>query len=207
MDTTSKTLIIGAVGVLILMGIVGAAREYDNFRGGQWNNVGNGYGDMYGGIDGDGITSGVACTMEAKLCPDGSYVGRTGPDCAFSACPDATSTTGTTGSTSGGSLVTGELTGTVTLGPTCPVMRNPPDPGCEDKAYQTTVVVSVASSGKEVGRQETDASGRFKFAFLPGTYTVTALGGSVYPRCEVATAVLVRAATTTTAISCDTGIR
>jgi len=29
----------------------------------------------------------AACTQEAKLCPDGSYVGRTGPDCEFAACP------------------------------------------------------------------------------------------------------------------------
>lgn len=29
----------------------------------------------------------VACTQEAKLCPDGSYVGRTGPKCEFKACP------------------------------------------------------------------------------------------------------------------------
>ncbi len=29
----------------------------------------------------------VACTMEARICPDGSYVGRTGPKCEFSACP------------------------------------------------------------------------------------------------------------------------
>ncbi|MFZ2190343.1 MAG: hypothetical protein WA057_02590 [Candidatus Magasanikiibacteriota bacterium] len=28
-----------------------------------------------------------ACTMEAKLCPDGSAVGRTGPNCEFQACP------------------------------------------------------------------------------------------------------------------------
>jgi putative hemolysin len=28
-----------------------------------------------------------ACTMEAKLCPDGSSVGRQGPDCEFAACP------------------------------------------------------------------------------------------------------------------------
>ncbi len=28
-----------------------------------------------------------ACTMEAKLCPDGSYVGRTGPNCEFTPCP------------------------------------------------------------------------------------------------------------------------
>ena len=29
----------------------------------------------------------VACTMDAKLCPDGSAVGRVGPDCAFAPCP------------------------------------------------------------------------------------------------------------------------
>lgn len=28
-----------------------------------------------------------ACTMEAKMCPDGSAVGRTGPNCEFAACP------------------------------------------------------------------------------------------------------------------------
>lgn len=32
----------------------------------------------------------VSCTMEAKLCPDGSYVGRTGPNCEFSDCPGKT---------------------------------------------------------------------------------------------------------------------
>ena len=29
----------------------------------------------------------VVCSMEAKLCPNGSYVGRTGPNCEFSSCP------------------------------------------------------------------------------------------------------------------------
>lgn len=36
------------------------------------------------------VTSGkqVVCTQEAMLCPDGkTYVGRTGPNCEFSACP------------------------------------------------------------------------------------------------------------------------
>lgn len=28
-----------------------------------------------------------ACTMDAKACPDGSFVGRTGPNCEFAACP------------------------------------------------------------------------------------------------------------------------
>lgn len=27
------------------------------------------------------------CTLEAKLCPDGSYVGRSGPQCEFAQCP------------------------------------------------------------------------------------------------------------------------
>jgi len=30
----------------------------------------------------------VACTMEAKLCPDGSSVGRSGPKCEFAPCPE-----------------------------------------------------------------------------------------------------------------------
>lgn len=29
----------------------------------------------------------VACPMDAKLCSDGSYVGRIPPDCDFAACP------------------------------------------------------------------------------------------------------------------------
>jgi hypothetical protein len=32
----------------------------------------------------DGMT---ACTMDAKICPDGSSVGRTGPNCEFAPCP------------------------------------------------------------------------------------------------------------------------
>ncbi len=30
----------------------------------------------------------VFCTQEAKQCPDGSYVGRTGPKCEFAECPN-----------------------------------------------------------------------------------------------------------------------
>jgi len=29
----------------------------------------------------------TACTLEAKVCPDGSSVGRTGPNCEFAPCP------------------------------------------------------------------------------------------------------------------------
>ncbi len=30
---------------------------------------------------------GVACTMDARICPDGSAVGRSGPNCEFDPCP------------------------------------------------------------------------------------------------------------------------
>lgn len=31
----------------------------------------------------------MECDADAKICPDGSAVGRTGPSCEFAACPDA----------------------------------------------------------------------------------------------------------------------
>lgn len=35
----------------------------------------------------------VFCTQDAKACPDGSYVGRQGPNCEFAPCPSITPTT------------------------------------------------------------------------------------------------------------------
>lgn len=35
-----------------------------------------------------GIASQGVCTKEAKLCPDGSSVGRQGPNCEFAPCPE-----------------------------------------------------------------------------------------------------------------------
>jgi hypothetical protein len=37
-----------------------------------------------------------ACTEEAKICPDGSAVGRIGPSCEFQECPTSTIPLGTT---------------------------------------------------------------------------------------------------------------
>ena len=41
---------------------------------------------------GPGMPEGVVCTLEAKLCPDGSYVGRQGPKCEFAPCPGSAPT-------------------------------------------------------------------------------------------------------------------
>lgn len=37
----------------------------------------------------------TVCTIEAKLCPDGSYVGRVGSKCEFTKCPQKTTPTPT----------------------------------------------------------------------------------------------------------------
>ncbi len=37
--------------------------------------------------EGSGFDNNVACTMDAKICPDGSAVGRQGPNCEFTPCP------------------------------------------------------------------------------------------------------------------------
>jgi hypothetical protein len=33
----------------------------------------------------------VVCTMEVKICPDGTGVGRLGPRCEFASCPASSS--------------------------------------------------------------------------------------------------------------------
>ena len=38
----------------------------------------------------DPSQTGIACTEEAMICPDGSAVGREAPDCAFAPCPGDT---------------------------------------------------------------------------------------------------------------------
>jgi hypothetical protein len=43
---------------------------------------------------GSEMSNEVACTLEAKICPDGSAVGRTGPSCEFAPCPMHESTDG-----------------------------------------------------------------------------------------------------------------
>ncbi|MFA6278666.1 MAG: hypothetical protein WCS97_00870 [Candidatus Paceibacterota bacterium] len=135
---------------------------------------------------------GKACTMEAKLCPDGSYVGRTGPNCEFTPCP--------TESTSG-------VNGTISLGPTCPVMRDPPDPQCADKPYATAITVYRAGSNTPFMLGNSDATGAFKFSLPPGSYTLKATGGTMLPRCNPVDVTVTANTYATANISCDTGIR
>lgn len=99
----------------------------------------------------------VACTQEAKQCPDGSYVGRTGPNCEFAQCAATNAN--------------GYIAGHVTIGPFCPVER--PDQPCPTptEAYTSRDVVIYASDGvTENKRVPLDTQGNYRIALTSGNY-------------------------------------
>lgn len=141
---------------------------------------------------------GVVCTQEAKQCPDGSYVGRSGPQCQFADCPSVV-----VPPTS--SVQTGTLQGVVTTAPTCGgPERIPPSDGCEPRALQTKVMVSGAG---KIYTATSDREGKYSLVLPVGTYQVQAQGGDPFPQCLANTVVIRAKQTLTHPISCDTGIR
>ncbi len=234
----------------------------------------------------------VACTMDAKMCPDGSYVGRSGPKCEFSPCPisqienqvsinqkisigevsitplkvisDSRCPKGVqciwAGTVSvniklekeGGiqetevelgkpitfagdmvSLVSvspeknskdidssdyrftfsvtasqssTKVSGRVTISPTCPVERIPPDPNCAPRGYKTTVSVKN-SGGKSVMSAVTDDSGNFAFDLTAGSYTFEATSGKPFPSCSPVVVKVINKNNEKVSINCDSGIR
>ncbi|HEX6139745.1 MAG TPA: carboxypeptidase-like regulatory domain-containing protein [Candidatus Limnocylindria bacterium] len=102
----------------------------------------------------------------------------------------------------------GSIRGTVTAGPVCPVVTDPPDPACADRAVAGAEIVVQGADGLEVARVRSGTDGRFSLQVQAGTYRVvpqpvTGLLGTASPQ-EVA---VTPAATTEVAISYDTGIR
>ena len=96
------------------------------------------------------------------------------------------------------------MQGTVSAGPTCPVERIgspcPPRPVAAE-------IDAIDAAGRPAGSTRSAADGTFGLALAPGTYTLTVVTGSVFPRCP-STAIVVPAAGLATAnIACDTGIR
>ena len=62
------------------------------------------------------------------------------------------------------------VSGTVTAGPTCPVVTDPPDPSCADRPVDGAVLVVTTLAGVEVGRTTSDAEGHFALSLAPGAY-------------------------------------
>jgi hypothetical protein len=65
------------------------------------------------------------------------------------------------------------IVGTVLAGPTCPVVQEPPDPACADRAVEGAEIVVLAADGTEVARVRSDREGHFRVEVGPGdTYQV-----------------------------------
>jgi hypothetical protein len=146
----------------------------------------------------------IACPVDAKLCADGSYAVRTGPLCQFTACPNEKP--GDTKPAPSPAVDSG-VEGTVTIGPSCPVLRDPPDPGCADKPYAAELIVQTASDKREVGRTMSTASGKFHIGLAPGKYVLVPVGGRIYPQASPQEFVVAAGVFTKVDIQFDSGIR
>lgn len=78
------------VGALLLVSVVGAGAYYAGTQQAASTVITETVVTEYPEDSMSPEFEGVACTMEAKVCPDGSSVGRTGPNCEFEACPGET---------------------------------------------------------------------------------------------------------------------
>jgi hypothetical protein len=106
-----------------------------------------------------------------------------------------------------GSAAGSGVIGTVNLGPTCPVERIPPMPGCAPRPYQTSIQITKDGNSSFRKLITSDLDGRFKVDLLPGTYQFSAKGGAVMPRCSPVSAEVKANSFASLIISCDTGIR
>jgi hypothetical protein len=136
----------------------------------------------------------VACTMDAKQCPDGSYVGRTGPSCQFESCSAPISTSETVA-----------VRGTVMVGPTCPVERTPPEDACAPKPFEGSILLTNTAHGKEY-TVNTDALGAFSLTLERGVYSISRPeNSSPFPSCTGKVEILSSGAPIP--LFCDSGIR
>lgn len=136
----------------------------------------------------------VVCTMEAKLCPDGSSVGRTGPNCEFAQCPN---------------VAKSGIKGLVLLGPMCSVAKDPPDPQCEDKPYKTNLVATKVNQSEIFKEFNSNSKGKFSVDLAPGQYLISSsVTAGIFSHCSSNGPIkVVKNKYTDITVSCDTGIR
>ncbi len=106
-----------------------------------------------------------ACTMEAKICPDGSAVGRSGPNCEFAACPVANPPVNITPPATPPNYT---LYGTISIGPLCPV-----EPCARTFDYSNVSVHAYDAAGtRQIASVNANASGYYGIVLAPGSYQV-----------------------------------
>jgi len=101
------------------------------------------------------------------------------------------------------------IIGTVYVGPSCPVMRMPPNPDCADQPYVTTVRVFAVGGPRNAlfSEVKTDKEGKYRMVLPPGDYILRADGGDPFPSCEEKNITVGPDTIDEENLLCDTGIR
>lgn len=98
--------------------------------------------------------------------------------------------------------------GTVTVGPTCPVERMPPDPTCADRPLQIKLQLMTADAKDIIKTFSSDKNGNYEVTIAPGTYAIRSpQEASIFPSCTSGTVVVKARTFTTMKVTCDSGIR
>lgn len=118
-----------------------------------------------------------------------------------------------------GARIDSGIVGHVTIGPSCPVERYPPDPNCGDRPYDARVEIRRRPSLRLVTTVRSGPDGRFVVRLQPGYYELRPLGpprpgrenappaGAIYPTAGRAEIAVHRHRFARVTISYDSGIR
>jgi hypothetical protein len=111
----------------------------------------------------------------------------------------------------GGEEIVSSIQGDVLLGPTCPVLKDPPDGACADKPYQTNISVFRKGDREDILIDDitSNSNGMFQILVAPGfTYVLRPEGSYPFPACEEKEIILSKDITEIeVTLNCDTGIR
>lgn len=103
---------------------------------------------------------------------------------------------------------TSGVRGSVLLGPTCPVIQNPPDPECADKPFETDLILATPDGARVIKPFRSNAQGKFLVEVEPGEYAIrSAALANILPSCSSENVTVAANTFTDTVIHCDTGIR
>ncbi len=167
---------------------------------------------MLWGLGNTRVDAPMGCTLEAKICPDGTSVGRTGPNCEFAPCPEPDLDNEPPGEEGSGGILPYDsgVQGVVWLGPTCPV-EIVGDRSCEPRPYPAKLLVRRAGSQTVYIRFQAEMNtGTFIVDLPPGDYVIEEDSESNSPPTRVNSPVPVRVVPdkyTNVRLDFDSGIR
>ena len=96
--------------------------------------------------------------------------------------------------------------GMVTMGPTCPVERMPPDPKCADRLQAATFSIDTPA-GVHIATVTSAADGSYSVRLPAGRYVIHLQGPAVMPSMAPQTFTVVEHAYTELRLRLDSGIR